>query len=153
MDDAVVPLPTTVEEIGLPRIWRIGPARFDVSHPSFVEVTVTAGAVGLRPFAPAHLRARPGDDGLAITWVRTTRVGGDNLQSVEVPLGEEREAYRVTVRQGQNTLHTADIETPSFIYTAAQQALDGATGQISIAVAQLSATYGYGPERVIEIHV
>ena len=153
LDDAVVPLPTTVEEIGLPRIWRIGPARFDVSHPSFVEVTVTAGAVGLRPFAPAHLRAHPGDDGLAITWVRTTRVGGDNLQAVEVPLGEEREAYRVTIRQGQNTLHTAEIETPNFIYTAAQQALDGATGQISIAVAQLSATYGYGPERVIEIHV
>ncbi|MEM1298707.1 MAG: glycoside hydrolase/phage tail family protein [Pseudomonadota bacterium] len=153
LDDALVPLPVSAEEIGLPRTWRVGPAQFDISHPGFVELTGTAGAVGLRPFAPAHLRARSQGADLAISWIRQTRMGGDSFVSVEVPLGEEREAYRLTVRSGDIVLRTVEVSEPALIYTASDQAADGASGAISVSVAQLSATYGYGPERTIEIHV
>ncbi|MFK7945714.1 MAG: glycoside hydrolase/phage tail family protein [Paracoccaceae bacterium] len=153
LDDALVSLPVSVEEIGLPRTWRIGPAQFDISHPTFVEITALAEAVGLRPFAPALLRAVVEEGTLAVSWIRRTRIGGDNIAAVEVPLGEEIEAYRVTFRKDDNVLRIVETNLPAFTYTAAQQVTDGASGSISIGVAQLSATYGYGPEKVIEIHV
>jgi hypothetical protein len=113
---------------------------------------VTAAGLGLRPFAPAHLRVEREDADLRFSWVRTTRIGGDNLNAVEVPLAEEREIYRVTVRSAEETLRRADVTEPRFDYTSAMQAEDGASGPIQIGVAQLSATVGYGPERVIEIN-
>jgi hypothetical protein len=36
LDDALVPLSVSTEELGVNRIWRVGPARFDLSHPSYV---------------------------------------------------------------------------------------------------------------------
>lgn len=153
LDDALVPLPILREEIGVERRWRVGPAQFDLSHPAYVEITAATEGAGLRPFAPAHLRAsRIGDD-LRLTWIRTTRTGGDSLQVVEVPLGEEFERYRLTISAGQDVLRIAEVASSRFDYTAAMRAEDAATGTLKIAVAQLSATVGYGPERLIEIDV
>jgi hypothetical protein len=83
--------------------------------------------------------------------VRTSRTGGGDFAAVEVPLGEEREAYRVTVRQGGTVLRAAEVATTAFDYTAAMQAADGAAGRLTIGVAQLSASFGYGTERKIDV--
>jgi hypothetical protein len=154
LDDAVVPLPLEGAERGLARTWRIGPATADISDPSYVELTGAFAAAGLRPFAPTHLRARRIGGMLAIRWVRTARIGGGDFAAVEVPLGETREAYRVTIRRGGAVLRTAEIAAPAFDYTAAMQAADGvgeAAGPLTIGVAQLSTSYGYGPERRIDV--
>ena len=100
LDDAVVALPLDVAERGLARTWRVGPAKVDISDPAYVELTGAFAGAGLRPFAPAHLRARRVGGDMALRWVRTTRIAGWDFAAVEVPLGEAREAYRVTIRQG-----------------------------------------------------
>ena len=151
LDDAVVPLPLDMAERGLMRTLRIGPAKLDISDPAYVELTGAPVGTGLRPFAPAHLRARRAGGDLAIRWVRTTRIGGGNFAAFEVPLGEEREAYRVTVRNGATVLRRAEVTAPAFDYTAAMQAADGTGGTLTIGVAQLSTSYGYGPERRIDV--
>ncbi len=151
LDDALVPLPVSTAERGLARTWRVGPASVDHSSLSYVEVSRALTGAGLRPFAPAHLRARRAGVDLAVRWVRTTRIGGGDFAAVDVPLGEAREAYRVTVRQGAAVLRRAEVTEPAFDYTGAMQAEDGvagaAPGALTIGVAQLSMSYGYGPER------
>ena len=90
---------------------------------------------------------------LDIGWVRTTRVGGERLEGVEVPLAEENERYRVTVRQSGAVVRTAEVGGPAFTYTTAMQTEDGAAGAVEIGVARLSATFGFGPERVVAANV
>jgi hypothetical protein len=151
LDDAVIPLPMDAAERGLMRTLRIGPAKRDISDPAYVELTGVPGGTGLRPFAPAHLRARRVGGDLAVRWVRTTRIGGGDFAAFEVPLGEAREAYRVTIRQGATVLRRAEVTAPVFDYTAAMQAADRVAGGVTIGVAQLSTSYGYGPERMIDV--
>jgi hypothetical protein len=147
----VTPVPLPREALTLPRHWRIGPAARPVTDESHLHRRVAFAGVGLRPFSPARLRARrdhaTGD--VAVTWLRRTRIGGDSWAAVEVPLGEEREAYRLRVLSGGAPVREAALAAPAFIYTAAQQAADGVAGPLEFRVAQLSLTYGYGPERGI----
>ena len=153
LDDALIPLPLDRHEIGLTRYWKIGPAQYDLSHPTFVNLVAGFQAVGLRPFAPAHLSARQVSGDVLLDWVRTSRVGGEDFQAVEVPQAEAEERYRVTVRKASQELRVADVAGPGFAYTSAMQAEDGAAGTLEIGVARLSATVGFGPERVIEANV
>jgi hypothetical protein len=151
LDDAVVPLPMTRDERGLPRHYRIGPARFAPSHLSFVHSVQTFSGVGLMPYAPAHLSTRrdnvTGD--LTYRWIRTGRYGADSWQGVDIPLTEDRDAYRVRLLSGGVLLREAEVSAPDFIYTAAMQAADGAGSALEARVAQLSTSFGYGPERVL----
>ena len=153
IDDALVPLPIAAEERALTRTWRIGPARYDHAHASYVEVTGGWPGTGLRPFAPAHLSAVRDAGDLALSWVRQTRVGGDTFEAFEVALAEESEAYRLIVRDRQTVLRTEDLTEPRFTYTQAMQTADGVGSTISVGVAQRSALYGFGPERGLEIDV
>jgi hypothetical protein len=151
LDDAVVPLPMTQDERGLPRHYRVGPSRFGPSHLSFVHSVETLRGVGLRPYAPAHLTARrdsvSGD--LTFRWIRTGRYGADSWESFEIPLTEDREAYRLRLLSGSVLLRETEASLPNFVYTAAMQALDGAGSTLEVRIAQLSTSFGYGPERVL----
>ena len=151
LDSAVVPLPMTPDERGLPRHYRVGPSRFAPSHLSYVHSVETCSGVGLRPFAPAYLSARrdvaTGD--LALGWIRTGRYGTDSWESVEIPLTEDREAYRVRLLNGSVMLREVEVSTAGFVYTAAMQTADGAGSTLEVRVAQLSTSFGYGPERAL----
>jgi hypothetical protein len=151
LDDAVVPLPMGLEERGLPRHYRVGPSRHAPSHPTYFHSVETFSAIGLRPFAPAHLFARrdwvTGD--LAIDWIRTGRFGADSWQSVEIPLTEDRETYRLRILSAGVLLREVELITNSFLYTNAMQGADAASSPLELRVSQLSTSYGYGPERVL----
>ena len=46
------------------------------------------------PYSPVHVSAvRDSSGNISLTWVRRTRIGGDWQDRVDVPLGEENEAY------------------------------------------------------------
>ncbi|HUF88135.1 MAG TPA: glycoside hydrolase TIM-barrel-like domain-containing protein [Thermohalobaculum sp.] len=151
LDDAVAPLPMQRDERGLARHYRVGPARYALSHASYLHSVETFEGVGLRPFAPAHLAARrdAGTGDLALGWMRTARFGADSWQGVEVPLTEESEAYRVRLLSGGALLREVEAMTPGFVYTAAMQDADNAGTTLEVRVAQLSLSFGYGPERVL----
>ncbi|MEX5729275.1 hypothetical protein Ga0609869_002628 [Rhodovulum iodosum] len=138
---------------GLERHYRIGPAGRPYDDPSYRHRSEAFRGIGLRPYAPCHLRAaRRADGAIALGWVRRTRIDGDSWEGVEVPLGEGRETYAVRVVSGEGAiLREAQVGVPEWSYGAGMQAADGAVPPFSIEVAQISDSYGPGPYRRIEI--
>jgi len=136
---------------GLARHYRAGPARRGVVGSSYVARILAFEGVGLRPYAPAHLRARAVGGSLDLSWIRRTRIDGDSWAGLDVPLGEEGERYVVRVLDGAGAvLRTAEVTLPGWTYTAAARAADGAAGR-AVEVAQLSAQFGAGSTGRIEI--
>jgi hypothetical protein len=124
--------------------YRIGPAGRSSDDPSYQHQVHAFAGIGLKPYAPAHLKAVPSGSDLAISWVRRTRIDGDSWESVEVPLGEETESYLVRVLQGGSLIRETTVTTPGWTYTAAMQASDALSGLYTLEVAQLSARFGPG---------
>ncbi|MFD1912128.1 baseplate multidomain protein megatron [Halodurantibacterium flavum] len=156
----VVLLDAAVTQIDLPqaardlaRHYRIGPAQRGYDDPSYRHLVEAFRGVGLRPYAPCHLRlTRQGGD-LQLRWVRRTRIDGDSWTGVDVPLGEEAEQYLVRVTQGQAIRREAMTTAPAWIYGAAERAADGLQGPFRIEVAQLSARFGAGPFTGMDVDV
>ena len=134
------------DDVSLPIVWRAGPSNRDMGDDSYVEESVTIEGKGRRPLSPVHVAGIIDASGdAAITWTRRTRIGGDDWSQVEVPLGEESEAYEVDVLDGSdNVVRTIAAATSSAGYTAAQQSADAIAPPFDIIVYQLSATYGRG---------
>ena len=127
------------------RHFRIGPTTRGYDDESYTHRVETFDGNGLRPYAPVHLRARnsAGDDHL--TWVRRTRIDGDDWSFLEVPLGEEAEAYLIRISAGGALVREEVVSAPAWTYTATMKSADGVTGSYGVEVAQLSASYGPGP--------
>ncbi len=127
------------------RHYRIGPARRPYDDPAYVHEVHAFDGIGLKPFAPCHLRAQEGPGGdVAIGWIRRTRIDGDSWDLPDVPLGEETEAYLLRIVKNGAVLRAVDLAEPGWIYPAALRAADGATGAVGIEVAQVSARFGPG---------
>jgi hypothetical protein len=139
---------------GLTRNYRVGPADKSVSDALYQQTALAFDGVGLRPYAPVHLRAKAdGAGGFNITWIRRTRIDGDSWQSIEVPLGEDSEVYHLRVWQGATLLREADVTAPGWAYGASDIAADGASGGIVIEAAQISTRFGAGPYSGIAVNV
>lgn len=152
LDDALQQIDLPLSARGLQRFYRFGPADLGYDAANSVLQTAAFNGIGLRPYPVAHLTARQAAGGdIALQWVRRTRIDGDNWQSIEVPLGEDSEAYLVRVLQGSTLKREATVSAASWTYTAAQQAADAITGPISISVAQLSQRFGAGPARSVAV--
>ena len=136
---------------GLSRYWRIGPARQSVDNASYVQKAVAFQGVGLRPYAPVHLRAKIVGADRHITWIRRTRIDGDSWQNIDVPLGEAREIYLLRIIEGGIIKREETLNSPAFTYTAAMRAIDGVSPPYHIDVAQISERFGAGPFTRIDI--
>ena len=150
LDAAPTLVDMSQDEIGLAYIWRCGPANRDIGHASYLETTHAFRGEGLKPLSPAHVRGLRSAGDLAISWVRRTRIGGDNWDAAEVPLGEEAERYEVDILDGATVKRTLAAATPAVTYTAAQQTADFGAPQssLSLRVFQLSAVFGRGTPRL-----
>lgn len=132
--------------------YRVGPAKRGYDDPSYVALQHAFAGNGLRPYSPVHLRSYHDTDGAWLfEWVRRTRLDGDSWEAAEVPLAEETETYLLRVVQGAEVLREVVLETSGYVYDAAEQASDGITGAFRIEVAQVSARYGAGPFKGIDI--
>ena len=152
IDAALEQLALSLDGLGLARTYRIGPASRPLSDPSHHDVTAVFTGVGLRPYRPAHLRARWGGGGdLHLAWVRRTRRGGDGWGLAEVPLFEAYERYILRVRKGGAVLREVTCDAPEFTYTAQAQVHDGVADSFAIEVAQLSDVFGPGPFARLEL--
>ncbi|MEL6809227.1 MAG: glycoside hydrolase/phage tail family protein, partial [Pseudomonadota bacterium] len=125
--------------------YRIGPARRGYDDPSYQEFVLAFDGNGLRPYRPVHLRAVPVAGGIEVTWIRRTRLDGDDWDLPEVPLAEDTETYTVRVVQGGGVLREDIVTAPGWTYSDADRLADGVTGPFEVAVAQNSARYGPGP--------
>ncbi|MEM6666534.1 MAG: glycoside hydrolase TIM-barrel-like domain-containing protein, partial [Pseudomonadota bacterium] len=154
LDSTVHTQRVATDRIGVAANWRFGPANKAVSDSTYTSLVHTPAGVAARPYAPAQLRAlrQTGGD-IAISWTRRTRRGGDGWQLVDVPLGEDVEAYEIDIFDGPSVVRTIAAFGPGASYTAAQQLADfGALPPaVTLHVFQMSATIGRGAPR--EIHV
>ncbi|MBX3523233.1 MAG: glycoside hydrolase TIM-barrel-like domain-containing protein [Xanthobacteraceae bacterium] len=149
LDDALAPVARGVDLIGRSFRYRVGSATQDVGSPQMTEFEIAVGATALLPWSPVHLAARRTEDGIVLTWIRRTRSGGDGWDTLEVPLGEEREAYRVEILDGEGVVRTLETDAPQALYVNADEAVDfgGPLSSIAFRVSQLSAVAGAGRAR------
>jgi len=90
----------------------------------------------------------PGD--LTIRWTRRSRsLAADNWGGLEVPRGEELEAYEVEILDGATVKRVLSTAATSAVYTAADQTADwgaplGLGDTLDIRIFQLSALVGRG---------
>lgn len=147
LDRAVIPAGLTASEVGLARYWRTGPAGYDISPENFVETSTSAGLRAQLPLSPVHLRARREAADIILTWVRRTRIGGDDWQQIEVPLGETSEQYQIEIGPaGGAAVRIATASEPQWTYPAAAIAADfGAMpDELDVTVRQVSGAIGWG---------
>ena len=131
--------------------YRYGPPGTDFSDDAYVQETRAFGAVGQRPFAPSHVRGRrdalSGD--WALSWKRRTRIGGDDWEQPEVPLGEAEEAYDIEIYDtaALTLKRTLSATGQSATYSAAQQLSDFGSAQwnFTVRIFQKSDSFGRGP--------
>ena len=151
VDSSLIRSSLSPSERGLAFTWKWGPATKPIDDPTWRAVTTSIAGIGLKPLSPVHLKARKdtasGD--IHLSWIRRTRIGGDNWQAPDVPLGEERELYEVDIHDGAAVKRTLSAVSPEAVYTAAMQQRDfgGLLTTLDWSVAQMSAVFGRGTER------
>jgi hypothetical protein len=137
---------------GLARHYRVGNAQLSYDDPSFVHRVEAFDGIGLRPYAPCHLRARSNGAETVFTWLRRTRIDGDSWAGLDVPLGEALESYMLRVMQGGVVRREQITGAATWTYDAAMKAQDVITGPFTLQVAQLSDAFGAGPFSRIDIN-
>lgn len=138
-----IPLPST--EIGKTSYYKamVSGGNWDDAP----EISQTFNAASLRCFSPVHITgSRNGAGDLTITWMRRTRWYGEWLDNVDVPLFEDAESYAVDIYSGDQIVRTLAADTPTTIYTAAEQTADFGAAQsvLAVAIYQLNAIIGRG---------
>lgn len=132
-------------EVGLSYYWKDGPYNRSIADSSYNTRQLAYKGVGLKPYSPCNLRLNKVGANLIISWVRRTRIGGDNWEVTEVPLSEEYEKYRLEIYNGITIVRVIETVVPSYTYTSAQYTADFGSQPISlkVSVSQLS-PYGLG---------
>jgi len=112
-------------------------------------VVVAIEGASLRPPSPVHVRAIEAAAGaIAISWVRRSRQGWSWPNGSDAPLGEESERYRLAI-SGAGFERFADCDGPSFLYTAALQAEDGAARPLTVSISQIGTFAASRPAALI----
>jgi len=113
--------------------------------PSALALTVTPRPTALMPLSPVHVKAVRAGDGIHVSWIRRTRRDGDNW-GVEVPLGEDAEAYTLDILSGSSVVRSLSCVAPSALYAAADELTDFGAPLTSLhaRVSQMSSTVGRG---------
>lgn len=150
LDAAVAQPGLSLAQAGLEQGWRVA-AEFATAQ---TDVTLHGRMLGLRPLAPVRLAAvRQGDD-LLVSWIRRARLGGDSWEVGEVPLGEEREAYRLDILSGAALRRSVTVAEPFYLYRAGDIAAEFGPGaaEFTLRVAQISTVFGPGAFMQRTIH-
>jgi hypothetical protein len=90
---------------------------------------------------------------MLVRWTRRSRLGW-LWRDGDVPLGEEREAYRIAVRAGAMVLREAEVATSDWTYAAADHASDlsgAGAAPLSLEIRQIG-THGVSRPLVIALN-
>jgi hypothetical protein len=99
--------------------------------PIMASVSIVGRA--LRPPAPVRIGVeRMADGGLQIGCRPRSRAGWHWLDGVDAPPGEDSERYRLTLTPSTGAPRTVECDMPSFLYSSALQAVDGAAGAAAL---------------------
>ena len=142
--EALVPLDVPLDHLGANLLVKaVGPAD---SLPEARAESLTVAGRSLRPFAPVHIKvSREPPGSLRIGWVRRSRLGFAWVDGVDAPLGEEREAYRLSVKSGGQEHRFVVHENGLIMSADDQNELFGSpVASGSVTIRQLSQLVGPG---------
>ena len=100
----------------------------------------------LRPLPPVHIKINRIDTDVIISWIRQSRIGGENWSGLDIPLSEDSEMYRVQFLL--NNQLVSEYETLQTYITRPESDLSGIS---QIAIAQGSRSFGWGASAIIEL--
>ena len=145
LDDHVIALARGLGALDRAIDLRIVASGHSHDDPSALALTVTPQSTALMPLSPVHAKASRDSDGIHLTWIRRTRRDGD-AWGVEVPLGEDVEAYEVDILDSGDVVRTLSASSPSALYASADELADFGIAQanLTIRICQLSSTVGRG---------
>lgn len=112
------------------------------------QAVITTRQRHLRPLSPVHPRLHRRDGHWRLGWIRRSRIGGDGWTGLDIPLGEDRELYRVRVwRAGEDGVFLETRTTTTWLDIDAAQLSGGGSGlpkAVEVEIAQLSDRLGAG---------
>lgn len=140
LDRAVVPLASGLSSIGAEMSLRVGPADRDSGDASYVTVSATPTNKALLPYAPTRPRATESAEGIAISFIRRGRIDSDAWEPVDIPLGEDVEAYVVEIARPSGAPRVITGATQTILYPAADFRADFAAppDSLDVTIRQMS---------------
>lgn len=154
LDSAVEPLGLSRAEAGLTLNWiaeaagsgggRAGPIAF------------SGGVRAATPLAPVHLRGWRGASGdIRVSWIRRGRIDADGWEGDDIPLDEDREAYRLDIFRDGSVARSLNVSAPEATYAAADELGDFGASQTSltIRVRQKGARVALGLPALATLHL
>ena len=146
LDEALAVLPLAEHELGAELAVRAVAAGLAADDTQAGALEVTGEQRDLWPLAPVHVRAQRADGTVTVSWVRRTRIGGDDWRAAEVPLGETGEAYLLEVLLDDVAVLEVELAEPQWSITETDLvALFGSLPEtLELRIAQISAQTGPG---------
>ncbi len=153
LDEAASRASLSLSEVGLPMIWRAGPAGGPPGGAGVSERAVTLRGLFHRPWSPAHLRVSFGATGFDINWIVRSRLNGDVWDR---DIGVDPVRFRVRVLDGDVVIRSWETSVATAIYGTSAVGADFPSGpgpDVRIAVAQAGEVFGWGVEAVAALPV
>ena len=150
VDAALQPLADAAADLPPEMQLAFGPAALPRDSYAWQSLRVMPRRAGLACLSPVHLKVMPPrrpQDALTVGWVRRSRLGGDDFEAADIPLGETEEAYAVRLLADGQTVETHRVTAPHFAVTATgRAALRAARPQAAwqIEVAQINSSGSAG---------
>lgn len=153
LDEAVIPLVFDPAFIGDEQTYRFYDASGDYADELAVEVTAPVRDIAMKPYSPVHPRARRIPGGVAINFIRRGRVDADGWGLTEIPLGEDREEYRLEIMDGSVVKRAVNSTITQFLYTDEITDFGAPQTILRLRIAQVSATAGHGFARTHDVFI
>ena len=127
LDDTLSILPVVLSNVGEEQTYRVGPLAEGIGGINISTFKFTPTGRAITPYSPVHVEAqrRTANDGIDITWIRRTRIDGNEWPNrTTVPLGETEEIYLLEIFDQGVVVRTAEITEPNYFYSLAEQLAD-----------------------------
>ena len=152
LNSAVASLPVLLSDLPEEMNLVYGSSEQNKGEYTWKNTNFLPNRIGLKPFAPTYLKVKVDELGdRHITWIRRSRVGGDNWVPEEIPLGENSEKYLVEFKTSGLLVRSFLIDIPYLRYIASKFNIDKRFGSLEVTVVQIGDNNirGYGTTKTI----
>ena len=155
MDSDLVALSLLHHEFGEELSLAVGPSHLSINETTHHVGNLIYSGADIEPLAPVHIKALRKADGIHISWIRRTRLGGDDWSGADVPLGESVEEYQIDFWDDETILETRRSSKSGMVLDSADElAIFGASVEvISVGISQISSRYGAGASRRADLQL
>ncbi len=153
LDRTVVPLASGVSSLGLISNLAVGAANSAVGGSTYASIATTVTPKALTPYAPVQAKAVLGAAGVTISFIRRGRIDSDAWEPIDIPLGEDGEAYQIAIARPSGGPRTLQATSQSALYAATDMAADFSMqpDALDLTIRQISAAVG--PGFPLSVHV